>query len=627
MAAVKPLKLKQQKAPLVRAEALLKPIAKVLVDHHILHLDQYLEYLVPEELSSSASIGTLVEVELSHHLTQGIVVARYEKSESGGELKTLSKVLSGLPYMPTELLGTVEDCASLYGSSAWDFIRSCVPPYSRSGEKVALSTISHSSRESERAINLPAPLVEVLHKPERILCAVELPVSNPYWQVLAEIIEARSKISSVLVLLPNERELSVIESELLGRSLAPISARSTDGKSERYSKYLLARLQEKAIILGTRSSALMPLPANSTIILLDDCDESHYERKSPSWNTRELAKLRERDHSVLYVSATISLEISSRVSEGALPLFRFAQSTRARVTSAEATHQKPYFKTISEALKKGSVLISMSGTGYVTSFSCQKCRNIALCSCGGKLFLPGRGKSPECATCSTKYLEWKCSWCGESKPRTLSSGVLRRADEYGKAFPGVSIIASSADTPTLKLPEGSHLVLSTPGVEPRGIYEAIVFLDLEYRLLRTTLRASEEMRLHIMRSLTMLNSNGSVHYELLPSDPFLQSILRGNLLIATSREIEERDAVHLAPHYSSIILSSEDLLGAERVLSELSEVEIVGPFVRNKRNSLLLKVHNSKRNEVVKLLTQVNRVRSLRREPLLTYQIDPYSLN
>ena len=203
----------------------------------------------------------------------------------------------------------------------------------------------------------------------------------------------------------------------------------------------------------------------------------------------------------------------------------------------------------------------------------------------------------------------------------------KKTDEYGKAFPGVSIIASTADTPTLKLPEGSHLVLSTPGVEPRGIYEAIVFLDLEYRLLRTTLRASEEMRLHIMRSLTMLNSNGSVHYELLPSDPFLQSILRGNLLIATSREIEERDAVHLAPHYSSIILTSEDLLGAERVLSELSEVEIVGPFMRNKRNSLLLKVHNSKRSEVVKLLTQVNRVRSLRREPLLTYQIDPYSLN
>ena len=146
-------------------------------------------------------------------------------------------------------------------------------------------------------------------------------------------------------------------------------------------------------------------------------------------------------------------------------------------------------------------------------------------------------------------------------------------------------------------------------------------------MLRTTLRASEEIRLHIMRSLTMLKPGGAVHYELLPSDPFLQSILRGNLLNATLREVEERDAVHLPPHYASIIVTSEDLLSTERVLSDLSYMEIVGPFIRNKRNSLLLKVHNSKRDEVVKLLTQVNRVRSLRKEPLLSYQIDPYSLN
>ena len=627
MANVKPLKLKQQKALLVRAPALVNPVAKVLVDHQILHLDQYLEYVVPEELSNSASIGTLVEVELSHRPTQGIVVARYEKPESGGELRALSKVLSDAPYLPSELLSTIEESASLYGASSWDFIRSCVPPYSKSGEKAALSTEAPSSHNSERSTNLPESLTHVLLKSERILFALELPSSKPYWEVLAEIIEVRSKIGSVLVLLPNERELSVIESELLERSLTPISARSTNGKSERYSKYLLARLQEKSIILGTRSSSLMPLPTNSTIILVDDCDESHYERRSPTWNSRELVGLREREHSVLYASSSISLENTARISAGSLPLFRFAQNSRLRVTSAEPSHQRPYFKSISEALRRGSVLISMSGTGYITSFSCQKCRNIALCECGGKLFFPGKGKNPQCATCTRDYLEWKCSWCGESKPRTLSSGVLRRADEYGKAFPGTSIITSSAENPSLNLPEGNHLVLSTPGVEPRGEYEGIVFLDLEHRLLRTTLRASEEIRLHIMRSLTMLAPNGVVHYDLPPSDPFLQSILRGNVLTATTREMEERDAVHLPPHFGSVVLTSDDLLGVQRVLEEFSDIEIIGPFMRNKRSSLLIKVKSSRKGELIKLLSQVNRVRSLRKEPLITYQIDPYSLN
>ena len=626
MASVKPLKLKQQKARLVRAEAGMNPVARVLVDHQILHLDQYLEYLVPEEISGDAEVGVLVEIELGHHLTQGVIVSRYANPATGGELKAISKVLSMKPYVPAELFKTLEDAAILYGATPWDFLRSCVPPFSKSGEKVALSNSLDVKELSIHSSKLPPSLIDVLENSEQILCAIELPSANPYWKVLADIIQTRSRVSSVLVLLPNERELSIVESELLDSGEHPVSVRSTDGKSERYAKFLFGRVQRKGIILGTRSSVLMPLPDDSTIILVDDCDESHYERRSPTWNSRELVGLRESEHSVLYISSTMSLEVSTRVNEGLLPLFRFPQSSKIRVTSSVEMHQKPYFKTISESLRKGSVLISMSGTGYITSFSCQKCRNIALCSCGGKLFLP-KGKSPECATCSTKYIEWKCTWCGESKPRTLSSGVLRRADEYGKAFPGVSIITSTAETPALKLPDGKHLVLSTPGVEPRGNYEAIIFLDLEHRLLRTTLRASEEIRLHIMRSLTMLKPGGAVHYELLPSDPFLQSILRGNLLNATLREVEERDAVHLPPHYASIIVTSEDLLSTERVLSDLSYMEIVGPFIRNKRNSILLKVHNSKRDEVVKLLTQVNRVRSLRKEPLLSYQIDPYSLN
>ena len=627
MASVKPLKLKQQKAHLVRAAALVNPIAKVLVDHQILHLDHYLEYQIPEELSESAQVGTLIEIELSHQLTQGIIVARYEQQETAGQIRSVLKVLSSIPYIPDDLLRNIEGSARLYGATPWDFIRSCVPPFSKVGEKAAISGELASPEFSLTDSNLPAPLKEVLLKAERTLCAVELPPSNPYWKLLAEIALTRLSVSTVLVLLPNERELSILESELEDKGAHPIAVRSTDGKSERYAKYVRSRLTPRSIIVGTRSSALMPLPDNSTIILLDDCDESHYERRSPTWNSRELVGLREKDHSVLYISSTISLENALRISEGTLPLFRFAQSAKTRISSAEQSHQRPYFKTISEALRRGSVLISMSGTGYITSFSCQKCRNIALCTCGGKLFFPSKGKSPECATCSTRYLEWKCSWCSESKPRILSSGVLRRADEYGKAFPGVPIITSTSENPTLNLPAGNNLVLSTPGVEARGIYEAIVFLDLEHRLLRTTLRASEEIRLHIMRTLTMVAPRGFVHYDLLPSDPFLQSILRGNVLSASTREIEERDAVHLPPHYSSIILTSEDLLGAERVLSELSDVEIIGPFLRNKRSSLLLKVQRSKRDHVIKLLTQVNRVRSLRREPLLSYQIDPYSLN
>ena len=278
-------------------------------------------------------------------------------------------------------------------------------------------------------------------------------------------------------------------------------------------------------------------------------------------------------------------------------------------------------------MSEGSVLISVLGTGYVTAFSCQKCRNIALCSCGGKLFLPAKGKNPRCATCTLEQIEWKCSWCHESKPRVVSTGIHRYAEEFGRSFPRHPVITSSAGNAVSILPPGNHLVISTPGVEPRGYYSSQIFLDLEVQLMRTTLRAKEELRLHIFRNLSFLAPGGSVYFSLLPSDSFLQSILRGNSLLAAQREIEERDSVQLPPRFVSILVSGDSIESLSNIFNEIPSVQMIGPFLRNKKKTLLLKAPAAEREKLVQLLTQVNRVQSMRKEPLLTYQINPYSLN
>jgi primosomal protein N' (replication factor Y) len=627
VAAVRPLKLKQEKVRVNNSPAKVKPIAQVLVDHQILHLDQMLEYLIPEVLSEQIQIGALVEVELSHQLKLGVVRSRSEEAKTAGELREISKVLSKEPYLTSEALENVEKLSEIYGTAPWDFIRSGIPPFSKTGEKLILSGAVAESRTNGFTVSLPESLSEVLLNPTKFSCAIELPCAKPYWELLVGIIERRLTNSSVLLLVPSEREMAVAEKSLADAGIPSILVKASDGKAARYAAYLQGRSEINQVIIGNRSSSLMPLPLQSTIIVLDDVDESHYERKSPTWNTRVVTALREEQHSVLYISSTLSLEIAARITDGSLPLFRFPPTPRLRIQGSSASGEQDYFAIISKALRHGSVLISMGNPGYVTSFSCQKCRNIALCACGGKLFFPGSGKAPECATCSTKFIGWSCNWCGESKPRVIASGVLRRAEEFGKAFPGQSIISTTANNPITFLPDGKHLVLSTPGVEPRGRYSAVIFLDIEGRLLRTTLRATEEVRLLIMRCMTMLQEDAIAYVDLLPSDSFFQSLLRGNLLLAAQREIEERAAVELPPDFSSIVLTSENLESISRVLDGNREVKAVGPFIRNKRKSLLLKIPKSLRADVVRTLMQVNRVHSLRKEPLLTYQIDPYSLN
>lgn len=627
MAEVKPLRLRQQKAQHFRPRAAACPIARVLVDHQILHLDQIYEYEVPELFTESASVGALVEIEFGHALTQGVILERREEAESGGTLKEILKVLTLEPYVMSDQLLNIQRAAITYGTNPWDFLRRCVPPFSKVGERNFRSTVAASGSNTPFVTSLPKTLTKILNNPSKLICAIELPTSALYWELIAAVAIERHRHGSVLVLLPNERELLLLDGALREAREESIAIVSTVGKSERYESYLQSRSAKPVIILGTRSSALLSLSTHASILVVDDMDESHYERRSPTWNTRDLVALREEDLSVIYMSASISLEIASRVSEGSLPLYRFPPFAPIRFHSAASPQESDYFSIIGEGLSKGSVLVSVGATGYVTSFSCQKCRNIALCACGGKLYFPARSVNPRCATCSTEFIEWRCSWCQENKPRIVRSGVIRRAEEFGRSFPRHSVLSSSATNPVSLLPDGTHLVLSTPGVEPRGEYSAVLFLDLEGRLLRTTLRATEELRLHILRTLTMLASGGEVYFALPPSDPFLQSILRGKPLGAAEREIAERDAAQLPPHFCTVLIVGERVEIVKDVLVSVAQMELLGPFLREGKKTILVKAPHESQGEIVRLLSHVNRINSMRKEPLLTYQINPYSLN
>jgi primosomal protein N' (replication factor Y) len=229
--------------------------------------------------------------------------------------------------------------------------------------------------------------------------------------------------------------------------------------------------------------------------------------------------------------------------------------------------------------------------------------------------------------CDTEYIEWKCPWCQGSKPRTSGSGVVRKAEEFGRAFSRYPIVTSSGTNPVALLPGGNHLVLSTPGVEPRGRYSAMIFLDMERRLLRTTLRATEELRLHVMRTLTMLNPGGNVYLSLPPTDNFLQSIFRANPFLAAVREIEERDSVKLPPNSFSVLISGLEVEAAIKVLSQISDVSILGPLIRKGKKTYLIKAPRANQSEIVSSLKQINKIQSMRKEPLLSYELEPYSLN
>jgi len=627
VAVVKPLKLRQEKVQAARERAKRYPFAQILVDHRVLHLDQRYEYCVPELLNEGVVTGALVEIEFGNTLTQGIVLGRTERASTAGAVKEILKVISSAPYLREDQIELIGRAAALYGTNPWDLVRSSIPPFSKLGEKDSFAPQISPEIGAGIAPLLPKSLQDFLQSTTNFTCAVELPSATPYWELLAMIALGRRHAGKVLILLPNERELNLVEVALLRAGERPIKVLASQGKSERYKNYLLSRTAAVNVILGLRSCVLLSLPENSTIIVHEDLDPSHYERHSPTWNTRDLVNLREGSHSTIYAGTSVSLEIADRVISKNLPLYRFPTPQPIKFHSTKTGQIAAYFAVIREGLRKGSVLVSLGSSGYITSFSCQKCRNLALCDCGGKLYFAARHSNPLCSTCATVYIDWSCTWCHENKPRIVRSGVIRRAEEFGKAFPNQSVIHSSAQNPVHLLPEGRHLVLSTPGVEPRGIYTAQIFLDLEGRLMRTTLRTTEEVRAHLLRNFAMISPGGDVFIDLQPADAFLQSILRCNPLLAAERELEERDSASFLPHFTNILLSGEPLEVARRVLETLPDVEILGPFLRNGKKTALIKAPRIAQSEIVESLRALNKVQSMRKDGLLTYQINPYSLN
>ena len=89
----KALTLVRQRAPKTPGKAANNsPIARVLVDTGVFHLDQEFDFLVPEELSEIAKPGVSVRVPFNGRKCEGYIVGRANSSAHIGRMQFLDKV-------------------------------------------------------------------------------------------------------------------------------------------------------------------------------------------------------------------------------------------------------------------------------------------------------------------------------------------------------------------------------------------------------------------------------------------------------------------------------------------------------------------------------------------------------
>ena len=631
-----PLKLKRQsvaKAPqkLPNVSKNL-PIASVLVDTPVSSLEGIYDYLVPEIFDESAVTGTKVLVEFGSGKAEGLVVGRKDKSDQTQKLKPILDLTSPSGMVSETVISHIEMVRNRFGGSFWTVLNSAVPSRVAKEEKLinsAASTnesISFDSPELRELIGR-ADFGQLLSK-QRLKWGINFPIAtDPNWFLL-EIVKLRAQVSQILLIVPDEKDISTLSAVLanhFGDQIIELGSHLS--KSFRYRNFLKTRYMTPKVIISTRSGVFAPLEKNATVIVLSDLDSSHYELHSPGWNTRDVTLLRDHFTSLIFISPSHSLEIARLIEIGWLEKKLYKQKNTQRFLTNE--NGNSYVSSIKKGISNGNVLVSVSEKGYANLFLCSKCRNTANCECGGKLQIDGSKKIPKCYLCQTEYKNWKCSFCADNRPFVIAKGIERTAEEIGRAIPKIAILVSSGNKQISSVPSGRHIVVSTAGSEPNGVYSSIVMLDGEKIFNRPSLRAEELAKFHWFSLLSKASNSAEIFLSLPNHHPSVQCLLKGDSLANAASELSSRDKAKLPPFYRVAVV-----VGDKPEISKFAEnlrndktYEITGPItIDSYQSKLLIRVKLAEGSLLVDLLDDVIKVQALKRRRIFSIRFDPFDL-
>ncbi len=416
-----------------------------------------------------------------------------------------------------------------------------------------------------------------------------------------------------IAVVPTAKNLDLLEAALAERlpadSFVRLSSDSTP--HTRYHGFVKARLGQVPVVIGTRAAAYAPVANLGLVVCWDDGDSSLVEQRAPYCHARDVLLLRAS------AEGTAALFAGFSMSSEAARLVRTRWASHVRAPRALVRDYSPrIFSTGSEfelardplaamariphlafeharrALARGPVLVQVARSGYIPSFSCERCRMPARCGeCSGPLSVASGSSVPSCSWCGHLAQQWRCSECGFTHWRYSAAGATRTAEELGRAFPNVPVISSAGDHVRASVGPEPALVVATPGAEPVafGGYAAALLLDADKMLRFDSLRAPEAALRRWLNAAALVRPaalEGTVVTTASPS-PVEQALVRWDPAWFARQELEERAQTGLPPAVRTAAVTGaeadvrafmEEFLGSSALPERVREqLRIVGP--------------------------------------------------
>ncbi|MDB1088897.1 primosomal protein N' [Streptomyces sp. ACA25] len=597
------------------------PVARVLVDKGLVHLDRCFDYAVPAALDAEAQPGVRVRVRFGAgerngrreggRLINGFVLERAAASDFPGVLAPIAQVLSTEPVLTPGLTRLCRAVADRYAGALADVVQLAVPP-----------RMARAEQKPSPAPQAPPPAPEPgswQRYPQgpgylRALARGDSPravwtaLPGPGWpeELARALATSLATGRGALAVLPDGRAAARVDAALTALIGAGhhVLLTADSGPEARYRRWLAVSRGSVRAVVGTRAAMFAPVRSLGLVALWDDGDSAHSDDHAPQPHAREVLVLRAAQE-----GAALLLGGHACTAEGAqlvetrwaapLSAERVTVRTAApRVRTVDAFDEARdaaarsarlptlAWQTLREALRLGPVLVQVPRRGYVPRLACERCREPARCPhCRGPLEATGSGTALRCGWCARETGDWHCQECGSGRLRAQVVGAKRTAEELGRAFPAVPVRTSGRDHILTSVPDRPALIVSTPGAEPVAEgpgYAAALLLDGWALLGRADLRAGEEALRRWLNAAALVRPAGEGGTVVALADPALrpvQALVRWDPAGHAGRELAERAVLGFPPvSRMAAVSGSPEAVTALLQTAELPpDAEVLGP--------------------------------------------------
>lgn len=613
--------------PKVQEAAEVDPVALVLVDVALPHLDRPFEYLVPMSMADLAVPGARVKVRFAGQDVDGFVLARAKTADHQGTLAPLRKVVSPEAVLTPAVLALSREIASRYAGTLGDVVRLAVPPRHATAEEnlpmeapTSGDAAAAGGAGDGEAVKAPEPGpwlsypagVSFLRRissgdaPAASWLALPGQHGDADWPAAMAVAAATALAAGrgALIVVADHRDVDRVDVALQSLLAVGQHVRLTAGQGPqaRYTAWLKVLRGHVRCVVGTRAAMFAPVHDLGLVAWWDDGDDVLVEPRAPYPAVREVLRTRAmlEGAALLTGGFTRTTSVQQWVESGEVRSVGADAATRRLaaprvVVAGEGTDVErdgasahghlpsAAWRAAKSALQHGPVLIQVPRRGYVPSLSCQSCREPARCArCHGPLALNSGVEAPTCRWCGSIAAAFECGSCGGRTLRSSVVGARRTAEELGRAFPDVPVHTSGAGAVLTSVTDKPSLVIATPGAEPvaQNGYAATLLLDAWASMDRPTLDASEEALRRWLgaAALTRGASDGGVtvlcgaptHTTL----PLVEALVRWDPAWFVARELAERVELSLPP-----AVRMAQLVGPRVAVQQAVELAGLGPEV------------------------------------------------